>query len=83
MRPSILAASLATALTAPTAAVQASSEAEIAELRSMLEQMRTQYERRIQDLEDRLAQTERQSASRLDTRTTPNPVHATPPAPSR
>ena len=62
MRPSILAASLATALTAPTAAVQASSEAEIAELRSMLEQMRTQYERRIQDLEDRLAQTERQSA---------------------
>jgi hypothetical protein len=61
MRPSILAAGLATALTAPAAAVQASSEAEIAELRSMLEQMRTQYERRIQDLEDRLAQSERQA----------------------
>ncbi|BCU06881.1 TonB-dependent receptor [Allochromatium tepidum] len=62
MRPSILAAGLATALTAPAAAVQAAGEAEIAELRSMLEQMRSQYERRIQDLEDRLAQAERQSA---------------------
>ncbi|NCA73215.1 MAG: porin, partial [Sphingobacteriia bacterium] len=62
MRPSILAAGLATALTVPAAAVQASSAAEIAELRSMLEQMRTQYERRIQDLEDRLVQAERRSA---------------------
>lgn len=61
MRPSILAAGLATALTAPAAAVQAADEAEIAELRSMLEQMRNQYERRIQDLEDRLARAERQS----------------------
>ncbi|QGU31728.1 TonB-dependent receptor [Thermochromatium tepidum] len=61
MRPSILTAGLATALIAPAAAVQASSEAEIAQLRSMLEQMRSQYERRIQDLEDRLARAERQS----------------------
>ena len=51
---------LCAALIAPTAAF-AASDAEIAELRSMLNQMKSQYERRIADLESRLERAERAS----------------------
>ena len=57
----LLATAATAALLVPLAAFPA-SDSEIAELRSMLDQMKTQYERRIQDLESRLAKAERQSA---------------------
>jgi hypothetical protein len=52
---------LATALLAPTTAFPATAD-EIDELRVMLEQMKSQYERRIQDLESRLAKAEREAS---------------------
>ncbi|HSO82775.1 TonB-dependent receptor [Thiocapsa sp.] len=45
----------------------AATDAEIAELRAMVDQMKSEYERRIQDLESRLAQAER-DATRAATR---------------
>ena len=53
---------LAAALCLPVPAL-AASDADIAELRTMLEQMKTQYERRIRDLESRLADAERDAAN--------------------
>lgn len=57
----LLATAVTAALLVPLSAFPA-SDPEIAELRSMLDQMKNQYERRIQDLESRLARAERQSA---------------------
>jgi hypothetical protein len=68
MSRSLLQVALAAALLTPLAAFPA-SDAEIAELRALVDQMKSQYERRIQDLESRLAKAERastQAASRLE-----------------
>ncbi|WP_296806426.1 TonB-dependent receptor [Thiocapsa sp.] len=54
------------ALLTPMTAFPA-TDAEIAELRAMVDQMKSQYERRIQDLESRLAKAERE-ADRAATR---------------
>lgn len=70
MHGSILAAGVAAAITLPTTTF-AASDAEIAELRSMLEQVKHQYERRIQALETRLAAAERHSADASPTQTAP------------
>jgi hypothetical protein len=79
---------LCAALLSP-AAVFAASDAEIAELRSMLNQMKNQYERRIADLESRLERAERaapqpSAASRAPAESQPMSapvVHSAPPAP--
>ncbi|EGV16370.1 TonB-dependent receptor [Thiocapsa marina] len=51
----------AVALLTPMTAFPA-TETELAELRTMIDQMKSQYERRIQDLESRLAKAERDAA---------------------
>jgi hypothetical protein len=58
MHRHLLHLSVAAALLTPTAVFPA-TDAEIAELRAMVDQMKSQYERRIQDLEARLAKAER------------------------
>ncbi len=64
----------AVALLTPMAAFPA-TETEIAELRAMVDQMKSQYERRIQDLESRLAKAER-DATRAATRSEAAAVRA-------
>lgn len=58
MRRHLIHLSVTTALLTPIAAFPA-TDAEIGELRAMVDQMKSQYERRIQDLEARLAKAER------------------------
>ena len=61
MHKTLLRGAVAAALLAPVAAVAATNP-EIAELRSMLNQMKSQYEGRIRALEARLAKAEAESA---------------------
>jgi hypothetical protein len=58
MRRSLVHIAVATALLTPLAAFPA-TDAELAELRTLVDQMKSQYERRIQELEARLAKAER------------------------
>ncbi|CRI65753.1 Phosphate-selective porin O and P [Thiocapsa sp. KS1] len=65
---------VAMALLTPMSALPA-TDTEIAELRTMLDQMKSQYERRIQDLESRLAKAER-DATKAATRSEAAAVRA-------
>lgn len=76
----LLATAATAALLVPLAAFPA-SDPEIAELRSMLDQMKNQYERRIQDLESRLAKAERQSADAARAPSESQPMTAPPVGP--
>lgn len=84
----VLRGALCAALFTPVATL-AASDAEIAELRSMLNQMKSQYERRIADLEARLERAERaapqpSAASRAPAEAQPMSapvVHSAPPVP--
>ncbi len=62
MRKFLPRGAFAGALLTPMAAFPASDE-EIAEIKSMLDEMKAQYEQRIQALEQRLAQAEREAAA--------------------
>jgi len=75
MHESFLRGVIAAALLTPMAA-SAASAAEIAELRSMLGEMKAEYERRIRALEDRLAKAEREAADAVDTAAASRPISA-------
>lgn len=62
MTRSYLQMAVGTALLSPLTAF-ASTDAELAELRSLVDQMKSQYEQRIADLESRLAKAEREYTS--------------------
>ena len=85
MHKSLLPGALVGALVVPMAAFPA-SDAEIAELKSMLNAMKADYEQRIQALESRLAQAEREAARQREEAAKSKPMTAAvvqpPPSPS-
>jgi len=85
MRKSLLRGALSGALSFPMAAFPA-SDAEIAELKSMLNTMKADYEQRIQALETRLANAEREAARQREEAAKSKPITAgvvhSPPTPS-
>ena len=83
MHKSLLRGALVGALLIPTAALPA-SDAEIAELKSMLKDMKADYEQRIQALENRLAGAEREAARQREeaARSKPMTASVVHPAPS-
>lgn len=75
MRKSLLPGVLFGALLPPVAAYPA-SDAEIAELKSMLNAMKAEYEQRIQALENRLAEAERETARQREEAAKSKPMTA-------